>query len=413
MVERRTARDLRRANRETLLRSLYFEGSASRVELAARTGLSPATVSTLAAALSDEDLLVPAGLVDSDGGRPATLLEVKGERAYSIGVDVGETGIRAELFDLRLERVQANHRSLPASAPTPEQVVATVADAVTELRESAQDHDLLGVGVGVPGVVDGHSEGAVHAPSLGWEAVPLQAMLTEAIDRQVYLDNGAKTMGRAESWFGAGRGVSDLVVILIGTGVGAALINSGTVYRGTSSSAGEWGHTKIALDGAACRCGSRGCMEAYIGAGAIADRHRRLDPDLTAATSQVAAIERLAQEAMLNSPAAMAALRETATYLAAGIASLANLLNPAKVVIGGFVGLRLGPLLLPLVKALLPDYALAPAWERLTLAVSQFGPDAVALGAATLPVEHFFTTGGVLPLPKQLARQPAGYRAAS
>ena len=406
-------RDLRRANRETLLRSLYFEGAASRVELAARTGLSAATVSTLAAALSDEDVVVPAGQVDSDGGRPATLLEVRSDRAYSIGVDVGETGIRAELFDLRLERVRANHRSLPSSAPTPEQVVVAVTDAVAELRRSAQDHELLGVGVGVPGVVDGHSEVVVHAPSLGWQAVPLQAMLIKAVDGQVYLDNGAKTMGRAESWFGAGRGVADLVVILVGTGVGAALISSGSVYRGASSSAGEWGHTKIALDGAACRCGSRGCMEAYIGAGAIADRHRRLDPDLPAAASQVAAIDRLAQDAEAGTPAALAALRETATYLAAGIASLANLLNPAKVVLGGFVGLRLGPLLLPLVKSRLPDYALAPAWERLTLGVSQFGPDAVALGAATLPVERFFTTGGVLPLSAPSVARSSGYRVAS
>lgn len=413
MVERRTARDLRRANRETLLRSLYFEGAASRVELAARTGLSPATVSTLAAALSDEELVVSAGLVDSDGGRPATLLEVRSDRAFSIGVDVGETGIQAELFNLRLERVQASHRSLPTSGLTPDDVVATVADAVGELRQSAQGHELLGVGVGVPGIVDGHSEVVVHAPSLGWRGVPLQAMLTEVVDGPVYLDNGAKTMGRAESWFGAGRGVADLVVILIGTGVGAALINSGAVYRGSSSSAGEWGHTKIALDGASCRCGSRGCMEAYIGAGAIADRHRRLDPGLPSVASQVAAIDRLAHDAKCNVPAALAALQETATYLAAGIAGLANLLNPAKVVVGGFVGLRLGPLLLPLVEARLPEYALAPAWERLTLAVSQFGPDAVALGAATLPVERFFNTGGVLPLSKRVAKQSAVHRVAS
>lgn len=407
MVVRQTARDVRRANRAAVLRSLYFGGPVSRLQLSARTGLSPATVGTVVGAFLDEGLLVPSGQLDSDGGRPATLLEMRGERAYAIGVDVGETGIRAELFDLRLERLAAVRRALPSPSPSPQDVVDALEQVVADLLATVPaGGEVLGMGVGVPGVVDDHVETVVHAPSLRWHGVPLKAMLEAVTDVPVQLDNGAKTMGRAEAWFGAGQGVDDLVVLLVGTGVGAALITGGVVYRGASSSAGEWGHTTIVLDGAACRCGSRGCVEAYVGANAIIERHRRADPALPAALTQEEALERLAHEAAAGNPAAVATLAETAVYFAAGIASLANLLNPARVVLGGFVGLVLGPLLLPLVRERLPAYALAPAVDRLTLAVSQFGPDAVALGAATLPVERFLVAGGSSVDPPDSGRAP-------
>ncbi len=398
MLTPQTARDLRRANRASVLRALYFDAPASRLQLSTRTGLSPATVGTVVNEFLDEGVVASTGQLDSDGGRPATLLKVRDDRAHAIGVDVGETGIRAELFDLGLRRLGAAQRPLPDVAPSPSEVVAAVAGVVEGLRAGLSGGgDLLGIGVGVPGIVDGEDETVVHAPGLHWDGVPLQAVLQATLGAPVHVDNGAKTMGRAEAWFGAGRGVRDLVVALVGTGVGAAVVTNGVVYRGASSSAGEWGHTKIVLDGAPCRCGSRGCLEAYLGASAVINRHRRLMDDSPADSSQEEALQRLRRDAEAGEPAAVKALDETATYLAAGIGSLANLLNPSTVVLGGFVGLSLGPLLLPLVREALPRYALLPAAQRLELVLSRFGPDAVALGAATLPVERFLTSGGNIP----------------
>lgn len=398
MLTPQTARDLRRANRASVLRALYFDAPASRLQLSTRTGLSPATVGTVVNEFLDEGEVASTGQLDSDGGRPATLLKVRDDRAHAIGVDVGETGIRAELFDLGLGRLGAAQRPLPDVAPSPSEVVAAVAGVVEELRAGLSGGgDLLGIGVGVPGIVDGEDETVVHAPGLHWDGVPLQAVLQATLGAPVHVDNGAKTMGRAEAWFGAGRGVRDLVVALVGTGVGAAVVTNGVVYRGASSSAGEWGHTKIVLDGAPCRCGSRGCLEAYLGASAVINRHRSLMDDSPADSSQEEALQRLGRDAEAGEPAAVKALDETATYLAAGIGSLANLLNPSTVVLGGFVGLSLGPLLLPLVREALPRYALLPAAQRLELVLSRFGPDAVALGAATLPVERFLTSGGNIP----------------
>jgi predicted NBD/HSP70 family sugar kinase len=113
----------------------------------------------------------------------------------------------------------------------------------------------------------------VHAPTLGWDAVELERMLREGTDLPLHFDNGAKTLGQAEMWFGAGRGASNAVFALVGLGVGAAVVTGGVTYRGASSSAGEWGHTTLVYGGRPCRCGARGCLEAYVGAGAIIDRY--------------------------------------------------------------------------------------------------------------------------------------------
>ena len=397
MSRLQTVRDLRRANRRSVLSALYFDGPSSRVQLSATTGLSPATVGNVIGDFLKEGVLLETGQVESDGGRPATLLDVGAEQAFSVGVDLGEEGVRVELFDLRLRRVAATHGFTNSSEPAV--MVALIARLVDEVCASIPvGGELLGVGVGVPGIVDGRDAPVVHAPSLGWKAVPLQAMLASATGANVVIDNGVKTMGRAEAWFGGGKGVDDLIVVLIGTGVGAALLTNGVVNRGVSSSAGEWGHTKVVLNGKRCRCGAAGCLEAYLGADAIADRFRRFNKSLPVQLSRDEVLQRLCDDLELGRAPARRTLDETATYLAAGIGDLTNLLNPSLIVVGGDIGLLLGPALLPLVRDRLVQFALAPAVERLTLALSDFGPDAVALGAATLPIEQFLASGGN-PLP--------------
>jgi predicted NBD/HSP70 family sugar kinase len=106
----------------------------------------------------------------------------------------------------------------------------------------------------------------------GWESVALERLLRSGTHLPLHIDNGAKTMGQAELWFGAGRGARHAIVCLIGSGMGASIITSRNACRGFTASA-EWGHTTVAVGGRACRCGSRGCLEAYIGAEAILDRY--------------------------------------------------------------------------------------------------------------------------------------------
>lgn len=400
----RTPRDLRRSNRITVLRRLYFDGPASRVELAGQTGLSAATVTNVVADLLAAGLVVEAGQRGSDGGRPAVVVQVDPDHRAVVGVDVGEGGAVVEVFDLALGLLARVER--PRRGPiAPPDLGALIADGVREaLADAGLPPDrVLGVGVGVPGIVEyAGSEILVHAPSLGWSAVRLGGILGEALGLPVHIDNGAKTMGRAEAWFGAGSGAKDLIVVLIGTGVGAGIVTGGEVYRGTTSSAGEWGHTTVVIDGDACRCGAAGCLEAYVGAPAILTRYATLaprtdpgnDPGTDSGLSERAGLDEFVTALDAGSPAARTVLAETARYLGVGIGNLLNLFNPERIIIGGWLGLLLGDRLLPLVVEQARRHALRPAFDRATVELCRLGPDAVALGAATLVVEQLLNLGG-------------------
>jgi predicted NBD/HSP70 family sugar kinase len=240
----------------------------------------------------------------------------------------------------------------------------------------------------------------VHAQALGWDGVPFEDLLRRAgIDVPLHVDNGAKTLGQAEMWFGAGRGAQHAVFALIGSGVGAAVVTNGATYRGASSSAGEWGHTTLVYDGRVCRCGARGCLEAYVGAGAIVERYRlarrrdRVRGDAPGADeeSQVNALMADAE----TSRTARRVLDETAGYLGAGVANLINLFNPERIVLGGWAGIVLGSRLLPAIRAAAGEHALRLPYRQASIELCQLGVDAVALGAATLPIARLLSAGGV------------------
>jgi predicted NBD/HSP70 family sugar kinase len=396
-------------NRSVVLRPLFLEGPLNRVVLAQLTGLSSASVTNVIGDLLDEGLVVEVGTEESDGGRPRVRLLVNRDFGVVIGVDVGETGIRVEGFDLSMTEIAgaAVDAHPKEHART---VVEHVAAAVSELQSQFEQSGrrVLGVGVGVPGVVEHDRDVHVHAPSIGWSAVPLSRLLRAQIDLPLFIENGAKTLGQAEMWLGAGRGARHAVVTLWGTGVGAAIFADGALFRGAASSAGEWGHTTAVVGGKNCRCGAAGCLEAYIGAEALLREWVRADDTLVLPDEfdQVEWIDHLVQAASSSDAAAMV-LDRTATYVGTAAANLVNLFNPERVIVGGWVGLKLGPLLLPKIRAVLAAQALDYAAARVSVVLGQLGTDAVALGASTLVVEDLLARGGQPPerrgLPEPIA----------
>ncbi|GIG92363.1 ROK family transcriptional regulator [Plantactinospora endophytica] len=395
-LERTTNRIVRQRNRSALLSKLFLEGPLTRQDLARYTGLSQPAVSNVVGDLIGAGLVVEAGAVESDGGRPSMMLRVAPRYALVAGVDVGETRIRVELFDLAMTMLASADYPLDAAGPAPAAVVRHILaglDAVTE-QAGVPRSDILGIGIGVSGVVVQGGEAIVHAQTLGWHGVPLERLIRAEVDLPVHIDNGAKTLGQAEMWFGAGRGSRHAVFALVGSGVGAAVVTNGVMYRGVSSSAGEWGHTTLVYDGRACRCGARGCLEAYVGAEGIIDRYReaRRGHDVPGADeeSQIGALI----EAADRSETARRVLEETAGYLGAGVANLINLFNPERVVLGGWAGVALGAHLLPAIRAAAAGQALHQPYEQAAIELGQLGVDAVALGAATLPVARLLAAGG-------------------
>ncbi|MGW1341210.1 ROK family transcriptional regulator [Kribbella sp. NPDC002412] len=392
-VRRTTVRDMRRSNRAALLTTIYREGPLSRHELGLRTSLSAASVSNLVSELIAEGVVEEAGSVDSEGGRPRVLLRVAPTFRYVVGAEVGETRVKVELFDLAMNVLaSADH---PIDAPQPSVVVKHVLEGLsTVIASSGVRSDLiLGVGVGVAGVVEGNA--VVDAQTLGWDAVPLRQMIAEGTEIPIQVDNGANMLGQAEMWFGAGRGATDAVVALVGSGVGAALVADGSSYRGTRSSAGEWGHMTIAYGGRQCRCGALGCLEAYAGAEAVLERYREAGGTISATDEEAAFVELL--DAVGTSEVAATIVDETVGYLAAGVANLVNLVNPERIVLGGWAGLLLGERYLDDLRSAVGQHALRQPYSQVSIELCELGRDAVALGAATLPVLRLLRDGGVVP----------------
>jgi predicted NBD/HSP70 family sugar kinase len=398
-VERATNRTLRRRNRSLLLSRVFLDGPLSRQDLAVSSGLSQAAVSNVVADLIEDGLLTEAGTVESDGGRPRTMLQVTPRYAVVVGVDVGETRVRVELFDLAMNPLSTVDYPIEPGAPDPETVVHHIHSGLSHVLSQARvaPRDVLGIGVGVSGVVEQGRQAIVHAQTLGWDAVEFERLLRDGTDLPLHVDNGAKTLGQAEMWFGAGRGARHAVFVLVGSGVGAAVVTGGVMYRGASSSAGEWGHTTLIYGGRLCRCGARGCLEAYVGAEAVIDRYRaaRRGQPVPGADEE-SQLNRLIADAH-SSSTARRVLDETASYLGAGMANLINLFNPERIVLGGWAGIALGTQLLPAIRSAAAAQALRQPYQQASIELGQLGVDAVALGAATLPIARLLAAGGTRP----------------
>lgn len=400
---RRTSREIRLANRFDVLRQVIASRRAvSRQEIVAATGLSLATVSTLVGELLDRGLLEEIGYEDSGGGRPRGLIAVASGGGVLVGVDMAETQVHVQLFSPKLE-VLAETR-LPAGECRPDQVVRRIVSGVRSLLR--QPDPVLGVGVSVPGLVERNGTVATGTAPWDWHGVPLRRLLGEQLHLPVYLDNPLRASVAAELWSGAGRGRDDVVVLTLGTGVGAGLALGGSLR------VGEWGHTTLVLDGRPCHCGSRGCVEAYVGAPGVVQHLRELAPGspLLRAGGQSTTVDAVGRAAAAGDPVAAKVIAETARYLGAAVAGLVKLVHPQVVVLGGWVAAKLGRALLEEVRAVVDQHTPRRPSSRAEIVLSchphpttpehtpqggsSIASNPVSLGAAALALEGFLANIG-------------------
>ncbi len=373
-----------RGNRSLLLRSLYFSAPASRHALATATGLSAASVGKVVRELVGEGVVIEAGSLDSAGGRPRTLLRIAPGHRLVTGVDVGETRIRIGLFDLSMTELARADCPIDPRRHGPEAVASRIlAGLTTVLAKSAVPSDaVIGIGVSVPGSVRQTHEVTGGSPTFGWNI--LESLLRRGTDLPLHFDSRANATGRAELWFGNGRETPGTVVVLLGSDVGAGLVSGDPAAHRTSAAAGEFGHTVLVAGGRPCRCGSKGCLEAYVGADAILDRFREAGGIIAEAADQ-----RSALAAVVADDQGTGVLAETLRYLGAGIGGLINLLNPARVILGGRAGSLLGERDLDAIRDAARLHSLKHSFATTTIDLCRLGPDAAVRGAATLPLEHF------------------------
>src|SRR5690606_9401928 len=264
---RRTSRDIRSDSRLDVLHALLGVASTTRSEIARQTGLSTATVTTIVGELAEEGVIVETRGALGGIGRPTARLSMNRDRGRIIGVDVAETYMRTVVFDAALTELASSVVFYDEHALDPAVILDGAASEIRQVleRSGTSDNQVLGVGVSLPGIVQGDDGISVVVPHWRWRRLDLDH-LRERVSFPLVIDNPLRALTTAELWLGRGRENTSLATVNLGTGVGAGLVIDGRIFRGATNSAGEWGHSLLRLDGRECRCGRRGCVEAYVGA---------------------------------------------------------------------------------------------------------------------------------------------------
>jgi predicted NBD/HSP70 family sugar kinase len=363
--------ELRAANRQRLLGLLRARGPMTQADLARASGLSPATVSSIARELRDEGWLE-----EGEGGRRAALA-LSRSAGVAVGIDFGHSHVRVAIADLA--------HTVLAEAEEPVDVdhsasegIALAGRLVRRLLDEvgADAERVTGVGMGVPGPLR-RDTGEIGDSAIlpGWIGARPEELMKAELGRAVRVENDANLGALAEIVWGAGRGRADVVYVKVATGVGAGLVLNGRLYQGAGGTAGEIGHVTIDERGPVCRCGNRGCLEAFAGAEAVLEPLRRRHGDGIG-------LRRVVAMALEGDLGCQRVIHDAGRALGLAIAGTCNLLAPEQVIVGGELA-RAGDLLLDPVRDSVRRAAIA-ATRAIPVTAGVLGERAEVLGAVAL-----------------------------
>ncbi len=374
-------RSLRERNRLQVLEVVRGSASVSRADIARSTGLARSTVSTLVNELLGAGLLVERGAPEDGAatqGRPPVLLSFDPSAGAVLGLHFDHPVLRVAVADLGYTILAEATVPVDVDHDAQDSLDAAVALIDEVLAKSGVERErLIGAGAALAGPID-QATGTVGSSAImpGWVGMPLAQELTARLGLPVHVDNDANVGALAESVLGAGRGVSEMAYIMLGSGIGAGLIIGGQVYRGSGGTAGEIGHVLVDEHGPLCRCGNRGCLETYAGADALLDLLRRQRGDeLT--------VDGLVDLARGGDAACQRVIADAARFVGVAAATLCNQLNPELLVIGGELA-QTGALLLDPLREAIARYAIPSAAEDVRVVVGELGERAELLGALVL-----------------------------
>jgi glucokinase-like ROK family protein len=393
-------------NKQRVLRLVRERSPVSRADLSGLAALTRPTVSALVGELLDGGWVEEVGTGASSGGRRPIMLRFRPEARWVVGAELGAGHIRAVLSDLN-GRVHAAVKRRTASGDhlaelgELERAIRQVLDAVPG-GEAGLPGPVQGVGIGVNGLVDQKEGLWRYSPHFTVHDFAIRSWLEGRLVLPVWVENDARAMAWGERSFGHGRGLSDLVLVRVGVGIGAGIIIGGEMYGGSDRGAGEFGHTTVDPDGPRCRCGNYGCLEAVANAPAIARRAVRLIrqgrpsqiPELVGGDLEQVIGTTVIEAAQGGDAVAREALAEAGRFLGIGVANLINLLNPPLVVIAGGVG-RAGELILEPLRETALSRTLPAFRDRTRILASALGEQTAPLGGAALVLEDMFRVPAV------------------
>ena len=377
---------IRDLNRTLVLNLVREREGLSRANLARISGLSPSAVTSITASLLEDGYLLEdeqspstppgKGLI----GRPATKLRVDPVAGHAIGIKVTTDNLTAAVTDLAaaplgIATVPRGHADDPAAVGD---LFESVMSKALEAGRVARDR-LVGIGIGVPGIVDPETRRVANSPLLEWAHLDLVELLQKRLALPVLLDNDVNTLTVAEQLFGAGRGLPHFLVITIGRGIGMGVVVNGVLHRGLHGGAGEIGHVQVVPNGPDCWCGRRGCLEAVAAEPALVR-------EILASTGRLVQPADIAAFASRERDVAEI-LERAGRQVGRALASITTVLDPQRVVISG-EGVRLGDYYLASIRAELSEREQKEVPTEVV--IEPWGDEAWARGAATLVLRELF-----------------------
>ena len=331
-----TGLDARALTRLRVLNCIREAGEVSRTDIAAELRLSPATVTFVTSGLMSGALIEEVSGQDAPDtarrGRPRVALRLTRGQHLVAGIKVARTAISVLVLDFDGTDVAKAEFPLARSQMEPDELVTTIRDCVTETCRGIPDgvDRLAGIAIGLAGQIDAADRFIHWSSSLTRRNVDLGALLATHLPCAAFIENDANLVAKAEQLFGEARGLSNFLVVTVEHGVGLGIVLDGKLYRGERGCGAEFGHTKVALNGAPCQCGQQGCLEAYVGSYALLREAAGI-----LGTGETPTVLALAKAAAAGNTQAQNILDRAGEMFGMGLANLINLFDPERIILSG------------------------------------------------------------------------------
>lgn len=388
-------------NRSMVFDLIRRKGPISRAEIARTIGLSIPTVMKITEEFSHKQFVQDVGKGESSGGKRPELLELIPDSKYIIGVGVGRSKTNVLMMNLTGE-VFIREIMETGGTVVPEVWISRLIRVIENvIRESGlPEKRILGMGIGMPGILDEDSGKVLFSPDFKWENVDMLTPIRERFKMDITIENANRALAMGEYYFGAGVDSRNFLVVNLGHGIGSAIMREGEFYRGSSGSSGEIGHIILEKNGPKCNCGNKGCLEAIASGNAIAR-----DAKIAVLEGNASKIMELVngdinrieaktvfEAAHLGDQMAIQITERAMQYIGIGLANYINLLDPDLIILFGGLT-NAGDIFLKKIKEVLRERQMKFAGRQVKLVISQMGENGTAVGAASLVLKKLIKYG--------------------
>jgi len=391
---------MRTVNTSTIMGIIRKNKQISRAEIARISKLNPSTISNITRDLINMSILKEGGTGASQLGRKPIQLSLNPDILCVIGVEVAEDRIIAILTNIEAKVIARVKTSIDRTddGRIVIQKIMKMLHALIE-RYVKDKSRIKGIGMGITGLVDPVKGEAIFSPNISWEDIPIKKLMEEELGIDTLVDNDVKLMALGEYQFGSEGQVRSLISINIGEGLGSGIIIDGKIYGGANSIAGEIGHTVVDVNGPKCKCGNRGCLEAFAGGRAMVDNAKEAIKEGTKTLITTLADNRLDQitsklifeAAKREDRLAKSLIEKAGRYLGIAIANVINCFDPEVVILGGEISqFDNFSLMLESAKKVSADHIFGRRAIKTKILTTKLGDDSPAIGAATLALNKLF-----------------------